>query len=77
MHQDHYRINVARRDGVGYAGAPRYVHLFATEVEGPSEDRAMAVYKEIASRFPEPEFSVEVTEWRYRGFTRDWRNGEE
>lgn len=76
MDQDHFRINVARYAGKGYAGAPRYTHLFATEIPGPTEDKAVEVFKELEQRFPAPEFEVTVTEWRYRGFTRDWHNGE-
>lgn len=66
---DHYRINVAERDGVAFDGSPRFVHLFAT---APGSCRTQAdaenVLIALRARFPEAEgFKITVTHWTSRG----------
>ena len=56
----HYTINVSK-DGT---------HFFATaEHSCTSQLKLYEVYKAIKSKFPEPEYKVEVTEWRKSGKT--------
>lgn len=69
MVQCHYEINVSKRvvdgDPVGPPPFPRqrYVHLFATAERSCVSEQAMQdVYREIAARFPWPQYHVEVTQ---------------
>lgn len=66
---DHFRINVAERDGTNWDGSPRFVHLFATAPESCRDrHRADDVLIAIKARFPEEEgFKVTMTHWVCRG----------
>ncbi|BAP15811.1 hypothetical protein AVU67_gp05 [Ralstonia phage RSJ2] len=77
MDQDHFRINVAKAAGPTWdKKGTRYLHFFSVDVPGPTEDRAVEVYKELDKAFPYPEYEVSVTEWRIRGSSRlDFMDG--
>jgi len=61
----YYEVNVARKSpGLGY------VHFFATAERSLSTEwDAQRVYREIRSKFPYPEFKVDVTRWDKIGQT--------
>ena len=70
MH-NHFKINVAKQQGLTWDRKPRYVHFFFAEVRDEAEARV--VYAEMRKRFPLAEgFHVSITEWRGSGSTPAW-----
>ena len=71
MKQNHYSINVAKREGVQFDGQPRYVHHCVIEkpcVDLPSREALQAFVDDIRKAFAAiGEFKISVTEWRYSG----------
>lgn len=66
---DHFKINVAQRDGTHWDGRPRFVHFFATAPESCRDrEKADAVLIALRARFPEEEgFQITMTHWVCRG----------
>jgi hypothetical protein len=71
MQQNHYSINIAKRDGVTYLNEPRYVHHCKIEkacVDLPSREALQAFVDDIRKAFAAiGEFKISVTEWQYSG----------
>jgi len=71
MQTSHYRINVARYDGMNWNGTERkYVHHFRVLITDRPD--AEQVTKDLRARFLEPEFQITVTYWDVRGTSVEW-----
>lgn len=67
--ESHYTINVAKHNPLflpdRYKRGPEYQHLFRVDVV--STYPAQLAYNEIKAKFQEPEYKVDVTDWRCTG----------
>jgi hypothetical protein len=63
MVQNHYEINVARRNkSAAINGQPPYLHFFSTSERSCVTEREMlALVKEFQKKFPAPEYKIDVT----------------
>lgn len=69
MIEDHYEINVSRKEKMIYDMEERYYHFCKIEIGETNEEKAMEKYRIICEKFRTPEYKCTLTKVICRGET--------